>query len=218
MADEKTGGKVETGKTAPKVAVPAVPKAWEPTGEVVTSLVTEKLQSAFSGSVTGVKSPCGEAALLVKKEKIIEALTFLKNDPDCAMNYLSDLTAAHYPNNEKPFEVVYHCFSLSKGRFVRVKTQLGDQEPCPTATVVWRTADWMEREVHDMFGIVFEGHPNLKTILLPEGWEGHPLRKEYPLGGPKEEEIRANKFSKPRYLPDDLKEATRIIKEARDAE
>jgi len=203
-------------KPAPKPAPkPAGPKPWEPTGDVVVTPVTERLSAQFGDAVTGVKNPCGEATVLAAKDKLIEILTFLKNDPECAMNYLSDVTAAHYPHNEKKFEAVFHCYSIPKQHALRVKVALDDGESCPTATTVWRSANWLEREVHDMFGIVFEGHPDLKTILLPDDWEGHPLRKEYPQGGPKEEAIRADKFAKPGYMPDDVEEAARIAEEGR---
>ncbi len=210
--EKPAAAKPAAAKPAPK---PAGPKPWEPTGEVVTTPVTEKLAGTFGDAVTGVKNPCGEATVLVSKDKLIEILTFLKNDPDCAMNYLSDVTAAHYPNNEKKFEAVFHCYSIPKQQALRVKVALDDGEACPSATAVWRSANWLEREAHDMFGIVFEGHPDLKTILLPDEWDGHPLRKEYPQGGPKEDAIRADKFAKPKYMPDDVEEAARIAEEGR---
>lgn len=199
----------------PKPAAPPVPKKWEPTGEVVSTTVTERLSAPFGDAVQGVKSPCGEAIVLVAKDKLIELLNFLKSDATCGMDYLSNLTAAHYPNNDKKFEVVYDCFSMGAHHALRVKVVLDDGEACPTAVHVWPTADWQEREVHDMYGIVFEGHPNLKVILLPEVWDGHPLRKEYPLGGPQEAAIRADKFAKPAYMPDDVEAAMRIVEEGR---
>ncbi len=223
MSDEEKPGQPEVKPeaaaaavpAAPKPAAPPAPKKWEPTGEVVSTPVTERLSDQFGDAVRGVKSPCGEAIVLVAKDRLIEVLSFLKTDPACGMDYLSNLTAAHYPNNDKKFEVVYDCFSIGKRHAVRVKTALDDGEPCPTAVPVWPGANWQEREVHDMYGIVFAGHPNLKVILLPEVWDGHPLRKEYPLGGPKEAAIRADKFAKPAYMPDDVEAAMRIVEEGR---
>lgn len=222
MSDEtKTPETPETPAPAPKPAAPAPkppagPKVWEPTGEVAENAASQALKAKFGDAVTGVKNPCGEAAVLVEKARLVEALTFLRDDPACAMDYLSDMTAAHYPNNPKKFEVLYHAYSLGKKHSLRVKVQLDDGEPCPTATGVWPGADWMEREAHDMFGVVFEGHPNPKTILLPDGFEGHPLLKELPVGGAQEEMIRSNRYGKPVYLPDDLEEARKIIQERRD--
>lgn len=204
-----------------KAAAPAAPKAppgpkkWEPSGTVVENDATAALKERFGEAVRGVPSPCGEATVLVEKGLLPEVLAFLRDDPRTAMDYLSDLTAAHYPVNDKKFEVVYHLLSLEKKHALRVKVKLDDGESCPTATTVWPGADWMEREAHDMFGIVFTGHPNLEVILLPEDFEGHPLRKEYPLGGDQEEAIRSNKYGKPVYLPDDLEEARKILEEGR---
>lgn len=217
-AGEQKAGKAEAAEKPKAAEKPTPSKQWEPTGDVVTSPVTEKLALQFADGVRGVANSCGESTVEVTKDKLIDVLTFLKNDPDTAMNYLSDLTAVHFPDNEKVFEVVYHLYSIPKGHSLRLKVGLDDGEGCPTATGVWRTANWHEREVHDMFGIVFEGHPNLKTILLPEKWDGHPLRKEYPLGGPKEDKIRAGAFERPVYLPDDVEEAAKIIREMKDAE
>jgi len=201
--------------TPPAPKPPAGPKKWEPTGDAVPNAPAEALAERFGESVRGAKSPCGEAGVLVTKPRLVEVLTFLRDDPRCAMNYLSDLTGAHYPINDKKFEVVYHLYSMEKGHSLRVKVQLDDGEPCPTATGIWPGADWMEREAHDMLGIVFEGHPGLKVILLPDDFEGHPLRKEFPLGGAQEEMIRANRYGKPVYLPDDVEEARKIVEEQR---
>lgn len=200
---------------APRPAVPAGPKKWEPTGEVVESAATRALAAAFGADVAGVKSPCGEASVLVPKARLVEVLTFLKGDPACAFDYLSDMTGTHYPNNDKPFEAVYHLFSTTLRHSLRVKVQLADGEPLPTATGVWRTANWMEREAHDLVGLNIVGHPDLRTILLPDGFEGHPLRKEFPVGGAQEEMIRSNRYGKPVYLPDDVEEARKIVEERR---
>ena len=200
---------------AAKPAAPPAPKKWEPTGEVVATPVTERLAAAFGDAVSGVKSSCKEATVLVPKASLVEVLQFLRDDAACAMDYLSDMTGAHYPNNDKKFEVVYHLWSMTHKQSLRVKAQLDDGEACPTATAVWPGANWMEREAHDLLGIVFEGHPNLKVILLPDDFEGHPLRKEFPLGGAQEEMIRANRYGKPVYLPEDLEEAQKIVEERR---
>jgi NADH-quinone oxidoreductase subunit C len=182
---------------------------------VVENAATAALKAAFGDAVEGVKSSCGESTVRVSKDRLIEVLTFLRDDPACAMDYLSDMTGAHFPVNDRPIHAIYHCYSLSKGHSLRVKVELADGEACPTATGVWPGADWMEREAHDLLGIVFEGHPNLKVILLPDDFVGHPLRKEFPLGGDQEEMIRANRFGKPVYLPDDVEEARKIIEERR---
>jgi len=196
---------------APRPAAPAGPKVWENTGAVVESPATEALRRKFGDAVEGVKNPCGEATVAVPRERVIEVLTFLKSDAACAFDYLSDLTGAHFPANPKPFEVAYHLFSTTGRHSLRVKVRLADGESLPTATVVWRAANWMEREAHDLLGLVFEGHPDPRPILLPDGFEGHPLRKELPVGGAQEEMIRANRYGKPVYLPDDIEEARQIV-------
>ncbi|HWP85785.1 MAG TPA: NADH-quinone oxidoreductase subunit C [Terriglobia bacterium] len=115
--------------------------------------------------------------LVVPRESILPIAMFLKTELHFAL--LSDLTAVDYPQREKRFEVVYHLYSFSRNERVRVKVPVGESETIESVTPVWSGADWMEREVFDMFGIRFDHHPNLRRILLPEEWEGHPLRKEY---------------------------------------
>ena len=105
----------------------------------------------------------------------------LKSDSQTPFNYLSDLTCVHYPDRkEAPFEVVYNLYSISKNERVRLKVAVNG-EGIDSVTSVWPSADWLEREVYDLFGIVFRNHPDLRRILLPPDWEGHPLRKDYPL-------------------------------------
>ena len=228
MTDEKTTPGQEPPKTQaanetiapaaaapPKPVVPAGPKKWAPTGEVVENALSAAVKAAFVDAVQGVPNTASESTVLVKRENLIEVLTFLRDDPSCLANYLSDMTAAHYPNNDKKFEVMYHCYSLEKGLGLRVKVQLADGESSPSAVCVWPGADWMEREAHDMFGVVFEGHPNPKVILLPDNFEGHPLRKEFPLGGAQEEMIRGNLYGKPAYMSDNIEDAKKIIQERR---
>jgi len=94
-------------------------------------------------------------------------------------DYCVDITAVHYPKRERPFDIVWILYSFAKNERVRVKAQFADGAPVQSVAKVWPTANWLEREVFDMFGIRFEGHPDLKRILLPDGWKGYPLRKDY---------------------------------------
>jgi len=94
-------------------------------------------------------------------------------------DYCVDITALHYPQRERPFDVIWILYSFPKNERIRVKAQYADGAAVPSAVKLWTTANWLEREVFDMFGIRFEGHPDLKRILLPDGWKGHPLRKDY---------------------------------------
>jgi NADH-quinone oxidoreductase subunit C len=124
----------------------------------------------------------GDLTVTLRRERLVEALTFLRDDPALGFDLLSDLTSADWPERDERFDVVYQLTSTVHGRFLRIKTRVRDGEACPTATGVWPGAAWMEREVYDLMGIPFEGHPDLRRILCPDDWEGHPLRKEYPLG------------------------------------
>ncbi|MBY0469903.1 NADH-quinone oxidoreductase subunit C [bacterium] len=119
----------------------------------------------------------------VKAEKIVEVLSFVKTDPDFVYDLLSDLTAIDEMPAEPRFEVVYNLFSYSKPCRMRFKVRVSEGQDVPTLTGVWKGANWAEREVFDMFGIKFRGHPDLRRILMDVRWEGHPLRKDYPLRG-----------------------------------
>lgn len=126
-----------------------------------------------------------EESIFVPVQDLYNVLKFLKEDEDYAYTMLIDLTAVDYKGKREPdrrFEVVYHVYSLKYREYLRVKTVLPEENPSvPSVTSLWKGANWLEREVFDMFGIVFDGHPNLKRILMWEGFEGHPLRKDYPL-------------------------------------
>lgn len=122
-----------------------------------------------------------ECTFKISMSRIIDVCNYLKNDEK--FNFLSDLCGVHYPDKDKKFEVVYHIFSIENKQRLRLKVAVGTGEKVPSVTGVWATADWHERECFDLLGIEFSGHPNLKRILLPDDWEGHPLRKDYPLSG-----------------------------------
>ena len=147
-------------------------------------MVLDQLKSQFGDAVLEVHSLCGDDTALVKKEKILEIARFLKEEPELDFNILMDLTAVDYLLMEKPhrFEVVYHFYSLAKNHRVRIKVPLTeDNLELESLTPIWPIANWFEREVWDMFGIKFQGHPNLKRILMYKEFAGHPLRKDYPV-------------------------------------
>jgi len=128
----------------------------------------------FRGEVTAVLSP----------EHSIEALTLLRDDPGLVFDMLADVTAVHWPQREgAEFDVIYHLYSLSNKMRFRVKVPLAEGQEIRSVVGVWTTAGWLEREVFDMFGIHFAGHPDQRRILNPEGFDGHPLRKEFPVQG-----------------------------------
>jgi NADH-quinone oxidoreductase subunit C len=149
----------------------------------VSEIAVQKLKEKFPGSVLDAYSFRGENTVVVKKEDIIEICRFLKDDPELSFNFLSDLCGVDYMGREPRFDVVYNLFSVSRHHRIRVKAMVGEGGKVASVVGVWSTADWHERETYDMYGIVFEGHPNLTRILMPEDWDGHPLRKDYPLKG-----------------------------------
>jgi len=142
-----------------------------------------KLQQEFPGAVLSVHDQHGDETVTTKRENLLEVIRHLKEDPAFDLNVLIDITAVDgLGMKTKPrFEMVYHFYSLAKKHRLRVKVKIDEKDAVmPTLTSLWPIADWLEREVWDMFGICFEGHPDLKRILMYEEFTGHPLRKDYP--------------------------------------
>jgi len=134
--------------------------------------------------VQGVKYDRDEMTIYVERGSVREACALLKEDPACPFNFLSDITCVDWYPREPRFEVVYHLLSHAKKERVRLKVRLDGGSPAvESLTSVWPGANYFEREVFDLFGIRFTGHPYLRRILMPEDWEGHPLRKDYPVEG-----------------------------------
>jgi len=119
----------------------------------------------------------GQNYLIVDRSLIPEILQILFNEEQ--FDYCVDVTAVHYPKREKQFDVVWVLYSFARNERIRVKTMIADGGSISSVVAIWATANWLEREVFDMFGIKFDGHPDMKRILLPDGWKGHPLRKDY---------------------------------------
>ena len=143
--------------------------------------LVKKLREKFDGAVIEASEFLGQLSIRIEPAHIVEVCDGLKRDDDTPFNYLSDLTCVHYPDRrEAPFEVVYNLYSIPANERVRLKVAV-DGEGVPSVTGVWPAADWPEREVYDLFGVRFRDHPDLRRILLPPDWEGHPLRKDYPL-------------------------------------
>lgn len=145
------------------------------------NLTVRKLRERFPEAILSAKSFRNEITVVVTPSEIVRVCRHLKEDPDLRYDFLSDLTAVDRLREHPRFEVVYHLYSLQFKRRVRLKVLVEEGEAAPSVTPVWGTADWHEREVYDMFGVGVEGHPDLRRILMPEDWEGHPLRKDYPV-------------------------------------
>jgi NADH-quinone oxidoreductase subunit C len=161
---------------------PAAPAKVNLTAEV-DSPVLRSLKEKFPQAILAVSFYAGEVSVLLDKDSLLPVCRFLKEDPALRLDYLSNLCGVDYPDREKRFEVVYHLFSIALRHRINLKIQVADQEPVPSVVGVWRTANWHEREAFDLLGIPFEGHPDLRRILLTDEWQGHPLRKEYPTRG-----------------------------------
>ena len=147
------------------------------------NVAVQALRQSMPQAIEAVSSFRDQVSIRLHKEHYVEACRLLRDTPGLEFDFLTDLTAVDYPARPKRFDVVSHLYSMSQNHMLRVKVGVADGEPCPTLTGVWKAANWEEREAYDMFGVVFEGHPDLRRILLPEDWEGFPLRKDYPLAG-----------------------------------
>jgi NADH-quinone oxidoreductase subunit C len=143
-----------------------------------------KLIAWNSGAVEGAKFDRDEMSIYVERSCIRDACALLRDDPDCAFNYLADVTCVDWFPSEPRFEVVYHLLSISKKERVRLKVRIEGSSPAlDSVTQIWPAANYFEREVFDLLGVRFAGHPYLRRLLMPEDWEGHPLRKDYPVEG-----------------------------------
>jgi NADH-quinone oxidoreductase subunit C len=145
--------------------------------------VIAKLAAASPGAVTESTFAFGELTLAVDPARLIETLRVLRDDPAAQFVSMIDISGVDYPEREKRFDVVYHLLSPKLNQRVRVKVATDEDTPVMSATAVYPGADWFEREVYDLFGVLFEGHPDLRRILTDYGFDGHPLRKDFPMTG-----------------------------------
>ena len=198
MADEPkappVGGSSETpAKPAPPAGAPAsppakaappAPKASAAPKPVVkpdpwSSPQLDELQKRFPGAISEAVIFRSQPSVTLSRESLLAVCEFLKSDEGGEYTLLTDHTAVDYPKREKRFEVIYHLYSFKRNDRLRLKLLVGEGEKVSSVVGIWPTSNWLEREVFDMFGVLYEGHPDLKRILLPEGWTGHPLRKDY---------------------------------------
>ena len=150
----------------------------------MSKALIDLIKKNFGAAVLETHSLYGDDTIVVEAAAWREVARFLRDTPQCSMDMLTDLTAVDYPEREPRFEIVAHFYSLSKGHRLRLKTRTGDSEgdeaEVDSLTELWASANWMEREVFDMFGVIFKNHPDLRRILLYPEFEGHPLRRDYP--------------------------------------
>jgi NADH-quinone oxidoreductase subunit C len=143
----------------------------------------EAIKASLGEKVTAATVRVGELMLGVPAEAVIEVLTYLRDDPRCKFRQLVDLTGVDWPERPLRFDVVYNLLSIELNQRIRVKAQTDERTPVASAVAVFPTAGWFEREAWDMYGIMFAGNPDLRRILTDYGFEGHPLRKDFPLTG-----------------------------------
>ena len=143
----------------------------------------QTIQSALGASITGYSVARGELTVTAKAADVVKVAAFLRDDPACQFINIIDVTAVDLPSREKRFDVVYHLLSPRLNQRVRLKVETDENTPVPSLIGVFRGADWFERETYDLYGVLFTGHPDMRRILTDYGFEGHPLRKDFPLTG-----------------------------------
>lgn len=193
MVDNKQGAQSDTATDATgKPTTPAptmgtdVPAAsGTPSNAINAEQLTALIRAAQPDSIADVIQAFGEVTLVVPREHIVGICDHLKTTPKLEFNFLADLCGADRGIEEEPrFEVNYHLFSTKHFHRLRLKVLVNEDDTrIPTVTGIWKTANWHERETFDLFGVIFEGHPDLRRILLPDEWQGYALRKDFPLRG-----------------------------------
>jgi len=143
----------------------------------------ESIKVALSGAVTGYEVAFDALTVSVEAGKIVDVVTFLRDDPGCRFVSFTDVTAVDYPGRERRFDVVYHLLSPTLNTRIRLRAEAGETTQVPSIIDVFPGADWFERECYDLYGVIFTGHPDMRRLLTDYGFDGHPLRKDFPLTG-----------------------------------
>ena len=170
----------------PKAAAPAGPSEPPPPADLPLPAFITSLQAAIPGAVTQVSYYLGDWTIIVPVSLLLDVGRHLRDAPGALFDSCSDVTATDWPPRAERFDVIYVLYSIRHRHRVRVKVRVADQQPLPSVTGIWPGANWLEREMWDMFGINITGHPDRRRILMPEDWQGFPQRKDYPLEGPGE--------------------------------
>lgn len=192
MADEPTpkppapAAKPASPPAVHKVEAPAgPPDPPPPDGEHAPATVAA-VTEALPGAVVQVSFWVGDWTIVTTPDRLVEVCRFLRDDARTALDFCSDVTASDWPGRAQRFDVIYCLYSTRHCHRLRVKVRAGEGEPVPSVAGVWPAANWLEREVYDMFGVEIVDHPDRRRILMPDQWQGHPQRKDYPLEGPGE--------------------------------
>ena len=190
MADEPptppVAGRPGGAEHVVKVAPPAGPPDPPPPPDRLPPAFITTLQAEWPAAIVGLSYWVGDWTVIVHPGAILDVARHLRTVPDAAFDTCSDVTATDWPPRAERFDVVYCLYSTRLRHRIRLKVRVADGVAVDSVTAVWPSANWLEREVYDMFGIRFGGHPDLRRILMPDEWQGHPQRKDYPLEGPGE--------------------------------
>jgi len=176
-------GKPADAKT---IAPPSGPPDPPPPADTQLPPFISTLQAALPDAVQHVSLWVGDWSVVVQPSRLVAVMTHLRDTPGAAFDFCSDATATDWPPRAERFDVIYCLYSTTLRHRVRVKVRVKDGEAVPSVVGLWPAANWFEREIFDLFGIRFDGHPDLRRILMPDDWQGHPQRKDYPLEGPGE--------------------------------
>jgi NADH-quinone oxidoreductase subunit C len=174
------------GETVRRIVPPAGPTEPPPPPDVALPSPIVALQSVLPDAVDRIIWWVGDWSLVIATARLLEVATHLRHEPGAEFDGCSDITATDWPPRQPRFDVIYCLYSTRLRHRVRLKVRVDDGGAVPSVSGIWPAASWLEREVFDLFGIGFEGHPDLRRILMPDQWQGHPQRKDYPLEGPGE--------------------------------
>jgi NADH-quinone oxidoreductase subunit C len=177
------GGAAKAEHKPPAPAAPAAPSDPPPPADKPLPPFVTALQAALPDAVTQLSFWVGDWTVIVPVARLLDVARHLK---DAGFDFCSDVTASDWPQRPQRFDVIYALYSIRDKHRVRIKVRAAENEPVASVTAIWPSANWLEREVYDMFGVAFTGHPDLRRMLMPEDWQGHPQRKDYPLEGPGE--------------------------------
>ncbi len=173
-------------KAEHRAAPPSGPPDPGPPPDQVLPPYLAELQQDLPGAVAHVSYWVGDWTLIVPAARLLEIAGYLRDAPAALFDFCSDVTASDWPTRAERFDVVYCLYSTRRRHRVRLKVRAGESDAVPSVVGIWPAANWLEREVYDLFGVNFVGHPDRRRILMPDDWQGHPQRKDYPLEGPGE--------------------------------